>query len=76
MCAAFAAAEGTVKCPVPAGMYLHYYYNDTDEIVCSTGSSSEGGPDALDPLADPNGRTGWLGTMNTRGGGLRERLVP
>ena len=54
MCAAFAAAEDTVEGPVPAGRYLHYCFYDTDEILCSTGSSSEGEHDPLDPLADQN----------------------
>ena len=60
MCAAFSAAEDMVKGPVPAGRYLHYYYNDTDEIVCSTGSSSEGEPDPLDPPADQNAEEDWV----------------
>ena len=59
MCAAFAAVEDTVEGPVPAGRYRYYYYNDTDEIVCSTGSSSEGGPDALDHPVKPN-KEDWV----------------
>ena len=60
MCAAFAAAEDTVKGPVPAGRYLHYYYYDTDEIVCSTGSYSEGEPNLLDPPANRNEEEDWV----------------
>ena len=42
-----AAADDAVKGPIPPGRYRLYYFNDTTEIVCSTGPSSEGEPDAL-----------------------------
>ncbi len=42
MCAALAKAVNAERGPVPPGRYLHYYYHDTDEIVYSSGSSSEG----------------------------------
>ncbi len=55
MCAAFAKAVDAEKGPVPPERYWHHYYHETDdEIVYSSGFSSEGEPDALDPSPDPN----------------------
>ena len=42
MCAAFPAAEDTVKGAVQAGRYRNYYNKDTDENVCFSESSFEG----------------------------------
>jgi hypothetical protein len=53
-CAAFARAEDATKGPLPPRSYRHYHYNAYDDIVCSTGSSSEGEEDPLDPPADVN----------------------
>ncbi len=53
-CAAFGRAEDATKGPVPPGGYRHYYYNNKDDLVCSTGSSCEGKEDPLNPPVDVN----------------------
>ena len=60
MYAAFAAADDARDVP---GSYQHC--NDNDEIVCSTGTSSESEwePDPLDPPADPN-EEDWVSRYN------------
>ena len=60
ICAAFAAADPAEDVP---GRYLHYYYYDSDDIVCSTGTSSEREPDPLDPPVGPN-EEDWVSRYN------------
>ncbi len=47
-------AEDAIEGPSSTWRYQNDYYNAADNIVCSTGSGSEGEPDPLDPPEDPN----------------------
>ena len=61
ICSAFAAADPAEHVP---GGYLHYY-NDNDDNVCSTGTSSEGNRIHSILRSTQTKRTECPGTMNT-----------